>query len=186
MIGVEFIVPGGLTLRPGRQKEHFMAVLGSRFPELVGEYEDIYRENRSSGNSTWSYRSGLYDRLKSAFAAVRIPSEAPHSLYKNRMPLYDEVHILLQHMLSIYGRKGVTTTPLEKSLSLYAAWLEKEKALFARKRSLDYRTVEENLRSLASSGELSAILANPKLGTFLGEVILRRRTFDYLDLALRD
>lgn len=40
--GVQYILPGGLTLKPGRQKEAFMACLGEHFPGLVERYAGLY------------------------------------------------------------------------------------------------------------------------------------------------
>ena len=47
--GVQYILPGGLTLKPGRQKEGFMACLGEHFPELVEKYARIYANNSRWG-----------------------------------------------------------------------------------------------------------------------------------------
>ena len=47
--GVQFILPGGLTLKPGRQKDHFFKVMGQHFPELVPKYTALYRNNSKWG-----------------------------------------------------------------------------------------------------------------------------------------
>lgn len=45
----QFVVFGGLTLRPGRQKDEFLSILASHTPELVQRYERLYRRNLRSG-----------------------------------------------------------------------------------------------------------------------------------------
>lgn len=47
--GVEFILPGGLTLKPGRSKLEFLECLEKHFPELVLKYEGLYSNNNKYG-----------------------------------------------------------------------------------------------------------------------------------------
>lgn len=48
-VGVDFVMPGGLTLRPGRQKDLFLRTLEEVEPELLGPVLELYREDRPSG-----------------------------------------------------------------------------------------------------------------------------------------
>ena len=50
-VGVQFILPGGLTLKPGRQKEYFFKVMKQHFPELVPKYSTLYRNNSKWGGA---------------------------------------------------------------------------------------------------------------------------------------
>jgi DNA repair photolyase len=47
--GVEFILPGGLTLKPGRSKLQFLGCLERHFPELVPKYQEMYGNNNKYG-----------------------------------------------------------------------------------------------------------------------------------------
>jgi DNA repair photolyase len=47
--GVGFILPGGLTLKPGRSKLEFLACLEKHFPELVPKYQELYGNNNKYG-----------------------------------------------------------------------------------------------------------------------------------------
>ena len=49
--GVQFILPGGLTLKPGRQKDFFLRVMKEHFPELVSKYSALYRNNSKWGEA---------------------------------------------------------------------------------------------------------------------------------------
>ncbi|MBI5000486.1 MAG: hypothetical protein HZB92_03020 [Euryarchaeota archaeon] len=40
--GVEWIICDGLTLKPGRQKDAFLRVIGQHFPELLPKYQRMY------------------------------------------------------------------------------------------------------------------------------------------------
>ncbi|MCK4484316.1 MAG: radical SAM protein [Candidatus Thorarchaeota archaeon] len=46
----QFILWGGMTLKPGRQKSHFLNVVRKRFPEKLELLERIYRKNHPYGH----------------------------------------------------------------------------------------------------------------------------------------
>jgi len=47
--GVGFILPGGLTLKPGRSKNEFFNALKKHFPDLLTKYSRLYRNNSRYG-----------------------------------------------------------------------------------------------------------------------------------------
>jgi DNA repair photolyase len=61
--GVDFILPGGLTLKPGRSKDEFMACLEGHFPELVPKYAKLYGNNHKYGppDEVQVAKLGLHD-----------------------------------------------------------------------------------------------------------------------------
>lgn len=48
--GVQYILPGGMTLKPGRQKDAFMAVIKEHFPELEDKYARLYGNDHKYGH----------------------------------------------------------------------------------------------------------------------------------------
>ncbi|MFX1538968.1 MAG: radical SAM protein, partial [Promethearchaeota archaeon] len=46
----EFILPGGLTLKPGRNKQEYLAAIQLHFPELMTLYQGLYGNNSKYGN----------------------------------------------------------------------------------------------------------------------------------------
>jgi len=48
-VGAEFVLPAGLTLKPGRNKDAFLQVIAANFPEKLPLYKDIYRLNNKFG-----------------------------------------------------------------------------------------------------------------------------------------
>jgi DNA repair photolyase len=122
-IGADFIVPGELTLRPGRQKDSFLNILQDHFPLLVPKYEELYSENRPSGRCLDRYHSQLYKPFYRIFTDAGIPLLAPHRLYHGQFPKYYELTILLNHMLQLFSWKGIDTRRLKKSNQLYLDWL---------------------------------------------------------------
>lgn len=50
----EFILFGGMTLKPGRQKEHFMRVIKHHFPQYAEDLESAYSNNNRYGGPIWN------------------------------------------------------------------------------------------------------------------------------------
>jgi hypothetical protein len=179
-------MPGGLTLRPGRQKDLFLAQISEAYPGLLPRYREIYGEERPSGAATRRYRDEISARIASATAGLGVPFLLPHALYRGRMPLYDELHLLLQHMAELYAARGVPVAGLKASTRRYAEWLLQRKKIFNRKRSLRQEDLEEETRGLFAGGSAAEMLANEKLAGFLRSVAVERRVLDYLSLTLSE
>ncbi len=201
-VDVDFIMPNGLTLRPGRQKDHFMSHLARHRSDLVDLYDDLYREDRPSGAPRTSYAGELHPRLAAHNAEVRLPGLVPHRVYRNQLHLYDEVNVLLRHMLELYEARGIDTRPLKTACKRYMTWLETRKAQYNRHRSWRYEDLDAELAALCgvrpasgrgtlpltstpATGTLATLLGNEKLAAFVGDVVVKRKTLDYVTLELR-
>ena len=182
--GAAFVMPGGLTLRPGRQKDFYMEHLAAHSPELVGRYREIFSEERPSGACTRQYRDGLSARIASAFKGMGVPFLLPHALYRGAVPLYDEVYLLLLHMAELYAARKVPVAGLMAATGRYADWLRMKKRIFNRKRSLRQQDLEEETLALFAAGGAGSLLGNDKLAAFLRAVTVERQVFDYLTLTL--
>ncbi len=179
---VDFIMPGGLTLRPGRQKAFFFDRVTETFPDLLSLYQDLYRENKESGSAILGYRKKLIQKLTAYNRRYEMPFLVPHAIYRNRLHTCDEMNVLLHHMLELYGARDVDTQALKKSTERYLSWLTVRKAYYNRKRSFSYRWLEKELEEKARSGEIASLLQNEKLGAFFTEIVIKRKTFDYVKL----
>ncbi len=181
-IDVDFIIPGYLTLRPGRQKDLYMEVIRKNFPDLEKSYEKLYAKERISGNPSYNYRMDFHKRIAPLLKGEN--TFFPHYIYRDRMPIYNEIHILLTHMCEIYSIRGVDTSNLKKSFDFFNNWLREEKKHFNRRRSLSEVSIDEKLRFLATTGNLEKIVKNEKLSNFMKKIILDRKVFDYTTLKL--
>jgi DNA repair photolyase len=176
--GVDFVLVGGLTLRPGRQKAAFFEMLRRSFPDLVPRYERLYGEERASGAPLAAYTAEVQQRAAVAFARVGLPTLMPHRLYHGRLPLYDEVDVILQQFPRLYARYPGAQRRLDPPKRRYREWLESRKEEFARHRKMREADLARELVTLASSSEWPAWLGNARLASFLREVIIDRRVFD--------
>jgi DNA repair photolyase len=184
-IEVDFIMPFGLTLRPGRQKDFFMNILDKHFPDLKHEYERLYGNNLISGSPIYSYRKSLREKVDRLASEFEFSEEIPHELFRGRLPLYDEVYVLLCHMAMLYERKGIDDTRrLKKSTDRYRKWLLERKKEFNRRRTITQDQLEEEFQDLLRSEAMADILGNSKLSGFMSEVVFERKLFDYRKLEL--
>ncbi|TFF91297.1 radical SAM protein [Candidatus Thorarchaeota archaeon] len=55
-VDAEFIQFGGMTLKPGRQKDYFLSVVASRFPEHLDSIIKLYSNNNKYGIPDWKHQ----------------------------------------------------------------------------------------------------------------------------------
>ncbi len=182
--GVDFIIPGGLTLRPGRQKDRFFSALADHDPGLIPLYERLYGENRSSGSPLARYAGELNQRAWGVLKELGLPGIIPHRAYRTMLGPADELHILFWHMVELYSMRGVNTRRLKSAAKAYSAWLDEIRKDFNRRRSLPPDYVNGKLLETARSGGLGTLLGNTRLGEFARRVLLEREIFDYLEMKL--
>jgi len=189
--GADFVYPGGLTLRPGRQKELFLSRLATARPGLLSEYRRLYAEDRPSGMPLSSRARELAVRLDRLGREAGMPQLIPHAVYRRLLSPPDAVHVLLSHLASLYDLRGVDTRPLRAASARYADWLARERTALGRAR-LPYgpsdpfpvtRLLSERLAALAAAG-LAGLLDNERLAALLAPVILEGAAFDYPTLRL--
>jgi DNA repair photolyase len=104
--GADFVTFGGMTLKEGRQKEHFLRALGRGRPELVERCRALYAHNDRWGAAMGDY----YDRIGRLFGAAAkqygVPPRMPLSVFQGLLHEKDLVIVLLEHiheMLQIEG-----------------------------------------------------------------------------------
>lgn len=180
----DYILPASLTLRPGIQKETYMEALTAFRPDLTEQYQRLYSENRPSGAPLTSYTKELYSRIYRRLQEEEIPHQMPHRIYREKISLVDEIHILLKHLEQLYSPRGIDTRPVREAEKRYTAWLAPLRKEFNRKRSLPPDWLGHRLQELAVSRRLGPLLGNRKLENFMEKVILEPVEFDYMSLKL--
>lgn len=183
---VDFIIPGSLTLRPGAQKATFFTALERHFPDKVADYKKLYGANQSSGMANPGYLRDFHQRIRPLLRNAAIPHFIPHRLIRSRLPVYDEIYLLLHQMQETYDAVSIDTTRLRMATEKYTAWLSERKKKFNRKRSATTAFLTEPLRYMLLSGEFAALLDNPKLAEFIKEVVIAKKVFDPLSRQLMD
>ncbi len=179
---VDYIMPWSVTLRPGRQKELYMNTISSSYPKLIPLYTDLYSENRVSGSPKKSFDDNFFDKIKPLFKDVN--QLIPHRLYRNTMPIYCEIIILLEHMMFLYKNLGVDIKRLNDSFKKLAAYLGAEKKRFNQKRSLPPSEIDDQLKFMIKTDSLNNLIENTKLSDFICKVVIERKIFNYFTMIL--
>lgn len=157
--GADFIGAGGLTLRPGIQKQGYLRVIEEHYPDLLAGYERVYREARSSGAPDPRYAARLEARCRAALAGCGLPGRIPWALFRRRVPLYAELGVLLEHQGFEQGETGWGTGPCAKAGLAIQSWAQ-SRLKRSRSRSA-YREVEGELVWMAKAGNLGEIPGIP-------------------------
>jgi hypothetical protein len=183
--GAVLVAPGGLTLRPGRQKDLFFDTLLSFEPALVPRYRQLYAEERPSGSPLGSHSRKTRPVWKRLLEDLRLPFLVPHAVHRRLLGPQDSARVLLCHMGELYAARGVPTGPLKAAAERYDAWLAGERTAFRRRRTLPRIWLEDRYDAALESGEMERILDNPKLARFLRRLEADNLVFDYVDLEAR-
>jgi DNA repair photolyase len=107
--GADYVLCSSLTLKPGRQKEHFYAVLEKHDPSLIPVYTMLYPENNSPGAAIADYFPAVYEIFQQIVRKYNMPQRIPPRLFRRILPENDYVVVLLEHMdyvLKSLGRRS--------------------------------------------------------------------------------
>ena len=186
VVGVDFALAGGLTLRPGRQKEHFFKVLREHRPDLEGLYHELYREERPSGSPVWAHRREQQGRIEAARKDIELPWLLPHKGLRRLLQPHDELAVVFWQMGELYQAHGVDTARLRRAGQRYEAWLKTCRTEFRRRRQLPSGWLTMRLEQATESGELAQVLDNAKLARFAQRILRDRSLLNPVTLQLMD
>jgi DNA repair photolyase len=202
--GADFVYPGGLTLRPGKQKDLFVSLVDDEFPDLAPLYGRMYRENRPSGTPTAAEYRPIEREWQSILRSRGVAQLIPHRVYRELLSVPDGIFVLLCHMETLYASRGVDVKPLRAATARYAEWLKGERTALRRKRIKPLegdpfpitRILAEKLDALcaadiahadiAHADSLANVIGNERLARTVIAIIRDRATFDYPSLSVRD
>lgn len=153
--GADFLLYGGLTLRPGVQKEKYLAVLAEHHPEHLAGYRAVYGRELPSGAPDPRYSARVEERFRVALGRQRLPARPPRALFTGQLPLYAEVAVLLEHREHERQLRRLPRAGLATAGAAIQAWARDE--LVRRRRGGNYREVEDELRRRLLDGSLAAL-----------------------------
>ncbi|MBN1897318.1 MAG: radical SAM protein [Spirochaetes bacterium] len=124
--GVDFIIFGGMTLKPGRQKEFFYETLKEHYPGLIPHYDRIYNDHTPWGEANKKYYESIHDTFKDIVQKWQVPVRIPPVLFQNVLDENDRVIVLLEHIdyllkllgkPSLFGYAAYSLSKLDKPLT---------------------------------------------------------------------
>jgi DNA repair photolyase len=183
-IGVDFVMPGGLTLRPGRQKDFYLEKLSAFRPDLIESTQRMFREQRPSGAPARVFAQALSARIAPIRREYALPYLLPHAVFARFLPPHDALRILLRDMVELYAEREVDIKSLRRSADRYDAWLVELRRVFRKRRTLPVDWLEHRFSEAAVGGELDQILDNARLAAFVRSVTCESARLDYQSLKL--
>ena len=101
--GADFILYAGMTLKEGRQKEHFMKIIKDKFPNLIENYEMLYKNSGQRGAPDIGYYNEIkeIDLNKLNYQVCKkykMPVRIPYELFKDKIELKYEIAVILAHI----------------------------------------------------------------------------------------
>ncbi len=104
-IGVDFIIFGGMTLKQGRQHDHFMQVLRRHYPGLLSEYDMIYPLGKY-GEAVGEYYKSISQVFDTVASKYNIPKRMPAVLFNDILEQNDLVMVILEQIDYLLRLKG--------------------------------------------------------------------------------
>ncbi|MCP4599686.1 MAG: radical SAM protein [Proteobacteria bacterium] len=124
-VGVDFIIFGGMTLKEGRQKNYFFDSLNKDRPELMTEYQKIYRGSKW-GESTSQYSDAINKVFNKLAKKYHVSKRIPSYLFKDILDENDLISVILDqidYLLKIedktspYGYASYSISQLKEPIS---------------------------------------------------------------------
>ncbi len=102
-VDAEFVVTGGLILRPGKHKDEMFSVIKEHYPELLEKYTKLYVNDHSSGipDTYYSHKLDLVDTIKLGYEMSKkyqIPFFEPRYIPENRLHFNRRVSTVLSRI----------------------------------------------------------------------------------------
>ena len=99
--GAEYVLFGGMTLKGGRQNEHFLSVMRAVRPDLVPRLAELY-PGPSPGRPDWgnarpAYYRAIERRFAAAARAARLPCRIPEALYERTVTAEEKAQLRREH-----------------------------------------------------------------------------------------
>lgn len=110
--GAQYVLFGGMTLKPGRQREHFLSAVGSRrpgLPEKIGAMYPTDGKDAKWGNAASTYHARIGRIFGDCSRRRLVPPRIPRQLFSGTVEGIDLIVVLLDQihaMLEMEGRSS--------------------------------------------------------------------------------
>jgi len=117
----EFVLPGCLTLKPGRNKQEFLAVIKQHFPDLLPLYQDLYGNNSKYGNPNPNFKEVInsckltHEYCKKKGIPDRIPRYVPSGVPLKNFLISTTLHNLAYYLQWVEEKHWRSVMPFTKA-----------------------------------------------------------------------
>jgi DNA repair photolyase len=102
---LDYIVFSGMTLKEGRQMQHFYDVIERHYPDLTLEYQTIYTKN-PWGQASQVYYDDIHRTFHTISRLYDIPVRIPASLFRDILGLNDLIVVILEQIDYLHKLRG--------------------------------------------------------------------------------
>jgi hypothetical protein len=103
--GIDFIVFGGMTLKPGRQQEYYLNVLRDHYPELLPEYASTYPGGKY-GAAISDYYRAIAQTFNLVASKYKMAKRMPAQIFNDILHENDLVIVILEQLDYLLRLKG--------------------------------------------------------------------------------
>lgn len=96
-LGLDYILFSGMTLKEGRQKEHFFRIIARHFPNTAEEYLTIYH-GALRGAPCREYHDYIHALFRNAVSHYHIPARIPARLFRSVLTTTDLAVVMLEQL----------------------------------------------------------------------------------------
>jgi len=142
--GAEFILFGAMTLKPGRQKEHFLSVIRKHFPGEFDKIKALYANDNKYGNPMWK-RQPINTMLLGHEICKKVGIR--DRSVRHTLPFENEVNYRVLGILLdiVFYQRYMLGKPLDMSKPFHDLSIKLEKGVENLKVLLDERRLKEGL-----------------------------------------
>jgi DNA repair photolyase len=101
----DFVVFGGMTLKPGRQRDHHLKVIEEYDPTLIPKYQMVYGNDRW-GSASPPYYQAIQSRFIAAVRKHRMARWMPPRVFADVIDQDDVVVVILEQLHSLLRAQG--------------------------------------------------------------------------------
>ena len=152
--GVDFLLFGGLTLRPGIQQQTWLDALRQHHPHLLPGHARLYGAKRPSGAGDPRYQQRLLHRFATALARHGLPSRIPRAIFTGLIPQYTELAMLLEHRTHRASLAGDPQPAWAGSGQALQRWAAQRWRQSGRRRSFHHQELEREPRAAVKDGSI--------------------------------
>jgi len=106
---LDYVIYGGMTLKPGIQKKYFYDVISRHFPDQLSSIFKIYSADDPYGQAHYSYYKKIEEIFIKASAKYKMPTRIPLKFFKYLLDVNDLTVVLFEHIhhyLKMNGEKS--------------------------------------------------------------------------------
>jgi DNA repair photolyase len=105
IVGIDFVIFGGMTLKQGRQQDYFLRVLRKYYPELLPEHDMIYQGGKY-GEAIPEYYKSISRVFDTVVSKYKIAKRVPAVLFNDILDENDLVIVILEQLDYLLRLKG--------------------------------------------------------------------------------